>query len=52
MLVPPNALIERQAGKFQGSGRMTGEPDIAVRRERRWSTVGVNPTRELVRTTR
>jgi hypothetical protein len=27
-------------------------PGFTVRRERRWSTVGVNPTRELVRSTR
>jgi hypothetical protein len=29
-----------------------GNSDITVRRERRWSTVGVNPTRELDRSTR
>jgi len=31
---------------------MTGEPVIIVRRERRWTTVGAIPTRELDRSTR
>jgi hypothetical protein len=34
-----------------GTTWMVANPYITVRRERRWTTVGANPTRELDRST-
>ena len=41
-----------QTGPQNHYARIVAQPEVMVRRERRWSTVGVNPTRELVRSTR
>jgi hypothetical protein len=40
------------AGSAAHCAWITGYPEITVRRERRWTTVGANPTRELDRSTR
>src|SRR5208337_1377507 len=36
----------------RSAGRLKGIVDVIVRRERRWTTAGATPARELVRSTR